>query len=60
MVVMHGLVQNRQVGCLVSGMHQQWCMVAGMHTVSMVQMSIGENCLSMMVGMEHWSSKNPA
>jgi len=50
-VVMHGLVQNRQVGCLVSRMHQHWCMLAGMYTVSMVQMSIGENCLSMMVGM---------
>jgi len=58
MVVMHRLVQNRQVGCLVSGMHQQWSMVAGMHTVSMVQMSIGENF--MMVGMDNRSSKNPA
>ena len=55
MVVVHGLVQ---VGCLVSGMHQQWSMVAGMHTVSMVQMSIGENF--MMVGMDNRSSKNPA
>ena len=60
MVVMHGLVQNRQVGCLVSWMHQQWSMVAGMHTVSMEQMSIGENSWSMMVGMDHRSSKNPA
>ena len=58
MVVMHGLVQNRQVGRLVSGMHQQWSLVAGMHTVSMVKMSIGKN--SMMVGMDHRSSKNPA
>jgi len=45
-------------------MHQKWHMVVGMHTVSMEQMrsvvGVGENCLSMMVGMDHRSSKNPA
>ena len=45
-------------------MYQKWRMLVGMHTVSVEQMrsvvDVGQNCLSMMVGMYHRSSKNPA
>jgi hypothetical protein len=42
-------------------MHQKWRLVVGMHTVEqMTVVGIGENWLSMMVGMYHRSSKNPA
>ena len=61
MVVVQGLVQNRQVGCLVGRMHQKWRVVVGMHTVEqMTVVGVGENCLRMMVAVNHGSSKNPA
>ena len=42
-------------------MHQKWrVVILGMQTEQMTVVGIGENWLSLVVGMYHRSSKNPS
>ena len=58
-----GLVQDWQVGCLVTRGQQDRTLVNSVHNLAMVQAGMGgvrQNYRSVMMGMNYRSSKDPA